>query len=308
MKNDCSIVKELLPLYAEDMVSAETAYFIQQHLEECEECRSEFERLNIPVVQAINTNTEPLKEIKRQFRRNKVNTILLISSLLVVFLISLFSYLTAPKYYSYSDDLLAVSEIGPGSINISFNKKVTGYRVLEESAPDDDRRIIHIEAWSTVWEKAFFKHGSQNAVIYKVDERPLAIYFTENHTGNYSDEDDHLIYGTSRTTHGGAVTLPGLSLGWGLIVAGLILVVSLTLFIIMKIKGCLAAWNIHLIMLPLVYILGHLCVLHFNIVSYSVVRDFSLIMLVAVILYCAALLALNIYRSRKEIDRVTKGL
>ena len=32
MKNECSIVCDLLPLYAEDMVSEDTAEFVKEHL------------------------------------------------------------------------------------------------------------------------------------------------------------------------------------------------------------------------------------------------------------------------------------
>ena len=228
--------------------------------------------------------------------------------MLLAFLISLFSYLTAPNYFPYSERLLSISELGSGSINIAFSKEVTGYRLSEEVAPDDERRIIHVEAWSTIWETIFFQHGAQNAIINKEDSRPLAIYFTQNHAGGTDDAEDYLIYGTPRSTHGDTVTLPGLSLGWGLIVAGVVLVISIVLLIIMRIKGCSRLWNVRLVLLPIAYVIGHICVMHFSIVAYSVARNFSLIILVATILYCAMLLALSIYSTRRDIDLATKGL
>ena len=47
MKTECSIVKDLLPLYIEDMVSPETAQFIDEHLQTCPECREELEKFKI---------------------------------------------------------------------------------------------------------------------------------------------------------------------------------------------------------------------------------------------------------------------
>ena len=41
MKTDCSIVSDLLPLYVEDMVSKETAEYINQHIEQCPKCKAE---------------------------------------------------------------------------------------------------------------------------------------------------------------------------------------------------------------------------------------------------------------------------
>ncbi len=45
MKNECSIIRDLLPLYAEAMVSAETAEYVEKHLENCPECKGELESL-----------------------------------------------------------------------------------------------------------------------------------------------------------------------------------------------------------------------------------------------------------------------
>ena len=49
MKNECSIVCDLLPLYAEDMVSEDTAEFVKEHLGNCPTCRAELEKLRKPV-------------------------------------------------------------------------------------------------------------------------------------------------------------------------------------------------------------------------------------------------------------------
>lgn len=45
MKNECSIVQDLLPLYFENMVSENTAAFVKEHLENCSECAAEREAM-----------------------------------------------------------------------------------------------------------------------------------------------------------------------------------------------------------------------------------------------------------------------
>ena len=45
MKNECSIVQDILPLYVEDMVSEDTAGFVKEHLRGCPECRAELKKL-----------------------------------------------------------------------------------------------------------------------------------------------------------------------------------------------------------------------------------------------------------------------
>lgn len=45
MKNECSIVRDILPLYLENMVSDETGAFVKEHLNGCPECTAELEAL-----------------------------------------------------------------------------------------------------------------------------------------------------------------------------------------------------------------------------------------------------------------------
>ena len=48
MNKECSIVRDLLPLYVEQMVSADTGEFVKEHLEGCRECRGEYEQMKQP--------------------------------------------------------------------------------------------------------------------------------------------------------------------------------------------------------------------------------------------------------------------
>ena len=49
MKNECSIVQDILPLYVEEMVSDDTVSFVREHLKDCPRCRAELEKLQKPV-------------------------------------------------------------------------------------------------------------------------------------------------------------------------------------------------------------------------------------------------------------------
>ena len=76
MKTECSVVRDLLPLYVEDMVSPETAQYVKSHLDECPECQSEYESLKEgaelvaiekkPMSEAKNFKTI-MKRLNRQF-------------------------------------------------------------------------------------------------------------------------------------------------------------------------------------------------------------------------------------------------
>ncbi len=45
MKHECGIISDLLPLYVEGMVNDDTADFVREHLEGCEQCRRKYEEM-----------------------------------------------------------------------------------------------------------------------------------------------------------------------------------------------------------------------------------------------------------------------
>ena len=67
MKNECSIVRDLLPLYAEDMLSPETSEFVAEHLKGCDGCREEFERTKeLEPAHCDVSDAAPLKLIRKR--------------------------------------------------------------------------------------------------------------------------------------------------------------------------------------------------------------------------------------------------
>ena len=47
--DNCNIIKDLLPLYAEGMVCSDSKELIEEHLANCEECRAELESLKTDI-------------------------------------------------------------------------------------------------------------------------------------------------------------------------------------------------------------------------------------------------------------------
>ena len=45
MKLDCEVIRDLLPLYAEHMASPASTALVEEHLRECEACRTELEQI-----------------------------------------------------------------------------------------------------------------------------------------------------------------------------------------------------------------------------------------------------------------------
>lgn len=70
MKIDCCIIRDILPLYVEDMVSDETADLVEEHISVCSECSKEAEYLKADnfknIVNEPQNDVRPLKKISKK--------------------------------------------------------------------------------------------------------------------------------------------------------------------------------------------------------------------------------------------------
>ena len=98
MKNKCNIIRDILPLYVEDMVSADTSAFVEEHLEKCAECRAELEDMKKSNgLEKNNVSVEdefmPLKAFKKKWYR-QLNLIMTVCVLATAFITGIGAYLS----------------------------------------------------------------------------------------------------------------------------------------------------------------------------------------------------------------------
>lgn len=70
MRMECDIIRDLLPLYAEKMVSAKSSAAVEEHLGECSDCRRIYESMVMPAPQ-VQFQTRPQESFRRYIRRKK---------------------------------------------------------------------------------------------------------------------------------------------------------------------------------------------------------------------------------------------
>ena len=305
MKNECSIVCDLLPLYAEDMVSEDTAEFVKEHLGNCPTCRAELEKLRKPVQPVAaqhvpDIDAEPLKRLKKALLMEKVQAILCTAAVLLALMLSVISFLTAPEYFAYSQELVTVTEGANGEATISFSSEITNYKLQRIADPADKQTVYHLEVWTCAWDRMFSKPGAQDVTVKPENGHELLIYFTQ-FINQSSSNSAVCIYGEIEPDSGGWMALPGLSMGYWLAINIVLLVILGVIWLNLRKKEKPRRLVERLILIPIAYMLGHLCVLGFHTLSYSEWRDAQMILAIGILFYCAMLLALSIFYSRKEL-------
>ena len=299
MKNECSIVRDLLPLYAESMVSPETASFMEEHLKDCEHCRKEYERLKAPCAVPAQDDAAPLLMLQKKMAAKRLWTIVLTAVFAVALLVSAFAVLDAPVYLPYTEERLAVEPVGENGLQITFDPSVTDFNYTVYQDPDGGNfYYCDVEAWYSLWDR-WFSGGEQQrtAAVLPAKPYPVTVMYCPN-----DGTESICVYGEAG--EGGSFALPRLALGYYLILAVLALAVLFAAWLVAKGRSRQRVWIERIMLYPVSYLISHGIVVGFRAISYSLVRDFRLILFVSLLLYCGLLLAHSVWGLKKEIREV----
>ncbi len=70
-KVSCNTIKDILPLYVDEVVSEDTRIMVAKHLEECAECRKKYESMKSKVVLPIENDAKPLMQFKNEVTKGR---------------------------------------------------------------------------------------------------------------------------------------------------------------------------------------------------------------------------------------------
>lgn len=95
MKIDCNIIRDLLPLYIDNLTSEQSNKTVEKHIEECEECRIMFNTLKNEITSKENNTKEDMwdKQSKKAIKRIKKRIMsLVVGTLVIGIILGLFGY------------------------------------------------------------------------------------------------------------------------------------------------------------------------------------------------------------------------
>lgn len=91
MSKNCDIVKDLLPLYADEVCSEESRKLVAEHIAQCSECRSMLEKMGKSIAVDADNDIKVMKRIKKRIRTEKI----------VVGLVLLTAFITVGVFLSF---------------------------------------------------------------------------------------------------------------------------------------------------------------------------------------------------------------
>jgi hypothetical protein len=279
-KINCNIIKDILPLYIDDVLCQDTRELIENHIAHCHNCKQELALLksDLPTSQVAITPKDDvtlLKKIGLAIRKQRLFTGVYSAIFAFIIAILLFAYLTTPQYIPYSEasNLITIQENGQ-HISLSFSKKYN-YELIQRK-----NGVYDISLYKTLWNQRFGSIQPQSITVNPNTEKITTIYYVSN-----GEQLDTVIYGKNPNINGGSLTLPRLFLNFYFRVAILLIFVLIILLTLFRKTHRITYIIVRILFIPTAYITSHLLITGFNATSYAASRDFYLILLLCIPIY-----------------------
>lgn len=119
MKLPCSVIQDLLPLYAEDLTSEISTMLVEEHLPECEDCKKMLEELKAPQP-SLPVEALPMRQVKRLLQKQLWLAVVLTGCVIFTLFIPLLYQILQPTTMTYYEGLLSVQQNEDGTLTLLF--------------------------------------------------------------------------------------------------------------------------------------------------------------------------------------------
>ena len=316
MKLPCAVTRDLLPLYAENMVEPETKDLVEQHLAECPDCRKRLSESETPAEPPVET-AGPLRTLRKELLRRRLYAAVIAALCVFIGVYAYFFRVTDMRFIPWQDGLIEVAgveTVGPAE---------------EDGVPPEDRGNAPsptapplsggYAGEALVLNVSSFINGFQEHVIVE-DDGTTTVFMQAVCTGPIPDHPSHaytehtyfpvpdrLIYGFEQPQkllwgapmNGGAAVLPRLALAYYLLIAAAAAGAFGLLWAIFRKRE--RSWiPRQLFFAPVSYILSHLLLKGARTSSFFMERDLFGILLTALALYALLSAAWQVFLARRR--------
>ena len=190
MKTPCSVIRDLLPLYQDGVCSPESRQLVEEHLEECETCRAEWERMSAPIPTAHpqveeRTVAQAASSAWKRGRQRAFSKGFVIAAVLAAvtcLCMAILFFSQEPPFEFYG--VLSDPTFHPNTGSVSFQLSVDdGYPV--SIVVDEDTKVF---SPFDAYPGQALKDGSISTplrVFVQLDQAPVILYEEEEETTAY---------------------------------------------------------------------------------------------------------------------------
>ena len=319
MKIPCSVVRDLLPLYAEELIEEETRALVDEHLEECSECSQKLEEIKaataVPAENTAVDTAKPLLALKKTINKRRRITAAIAALCVFILLFSAFHRINEWHQVPWEEGLIQVTGVEKMADvekrNSPFPEEEEAIRLPDESMGLTIQFDSKISGIHSTMEK---NENGTTEIIQGWSSNP-----NKKLTGDYSEcsinpVPDRLLYDTGsgqillwgEPMDGSLVVMPRLALASYAILACCLASLSALLWFLFRNRQCASILR-QVFFAPVSYLAGHLLIKGFHARTFFLEDDLGSILLVGAAVYALLTLGWTAWQQRKR-DNGTEPL
>lgn len=142
MSKNCDIVKDLLPLYADDVCSEESRKLVAEHIAICGECKAELEKMGKNITISAENDIKVMKRIKKRIRIEKIVAVAFSAIMVVGLALGVLTYLinttesVDAQKYNIQENVYVVER--DGELWLGINEGASNYDFIVPTLSDSD--------------------------------------------------------------------------------------------------------------------------------------------------------------------------
>lgn len=126
MKVSCDVIKDLLALYAEDMVTQDTKNLVEEHCMTCAQCKITLDEMKTVQHIPIDNDASAMVRIKTGIYKRRRITVISAILIAVTFAAAVLVWLTSPIWLSAEDAIEYVEQMNDGQLKIKYSDQCSG--------------------------------------------------------------------------------------------------------------------------------------------------------------------------------------
>lgn len=199
-KINCNIIRDILPLYLDDVVCDDTKELVEDHLNVCDSCRMEAEILGQNIALPTNRNiklsdAKVVKKLKNRLFRKKVVVSVISVVVSVAIVIGIYAYMSLTSSYIPYDSANIRIEDDNGELYVSYDGDHLAGTVIvhtEVTIDGEEKDAVIFSYYETLWsryvEPLFNQSQEESGICGLGDKSEIdRIYYAEFDLDAYLD-------------------------------------------------------------------------------------------------------------------------
>lgn len=161
-KISCDVINDILPLYADEVVSEDTRAIVEEHLAECEKCTAKYRQMKSEIdmeisLKAAEAEKKAMLAAKKRIRNKRIMTAVvsgIIGIIVIMAAVFTMNSIRIPAKYEKENFNVDVREVsGAECMYLEYTGRMYTYDQYEVF--DGEKLIWYVDIYTTPWSNLF---------------------------------------------------------------------------------------------------------------------------------------------------------